>query len=326
MAVSNPYSGARAVLVGLLFLAVTVPAAGQQGRIVIGTNVACREAPDTSASVTVLYTLGDFVYPRTERRIHNRVWYNDTARVPGAPSPGCWIYGPLTTPWSDRERALLVAADHVLARTGPVPFEDYVAVDNLLSQTTPGGHADTPLLESSPLLQLRRFQVLERAARAPGTGRRTVRRDPLKSAWFFANRDVLRYHEPAGGWMLSADVYWRLYERHQGTRWAEEIAWEAAQGAVLGDECDAGCVLDRMTRTYARYWGAFPDGRWVDEAISRAHDHADYGTRAGCAHSTAAEVAGLAERVRDSLRAVAVPGKEALLAVVRRLQGQCAGA
>lgn len=314
-------------LVALLTFLLPSAATAQSASllVVIGSNVACREAPDTSAPVTVRYRLGELFVPRAERETTTGLWYNSTTHVRGARSSGCWVHGSLTTGWDDRERALVTIADHALSRADAAPLEDYVAVDNLLQQTPPRAHSDSSILESSPLLQLRRLQVLEKAAGGRDAWGRSVRRDPLKAAWFFANEDVLRYHEPAGGWMVTADVYWRLYERHRQTRWAEEIAWTAAQGGVPADECDAGCVLDRLVRTYARYWEDYPEGRWVADAVSEARRQALRGARAGCSHSSGERVQQLADRLRAGLASVRAAGRDELGAHIAQMEHRCAG-
>lgn len=319
----------RAILIatiGILSVTNATRATAQQVemRMVIATNVACRAEPDTGSRAVLQYALGDVFFPHDASNTEDGGWYLDTARLPGA-SRGCWIYGSLTTEWSNREHALLAAANHILDRGDQPPFEDYVAVINLLDQTTTSAHSDSTVLELSPLLQLRRVQVLEQAARAPGVRRRSVRQDPLKSAWFFAHREVLRYHEPAGRWMVAAERYWRLFERHRDTAWAEQIAWAAARGAVPGDVCDATCVLGRLRRTYARYWLEFPSGRWVGEALLRAEHHAASGARAGCIHSTAEEARRSADWIRASLADVTLSGKEQLLARIDEIIEACAG-
>lgn len=301
------------------------PAAGQQSRmrIIIATDVACRSAPDLSSAVAVHYQLGDVFLPRDEAETGSDIWYLDTSRVPGAPSPGCWIHGSLTTSWSDRERALTAAADRVLGRTGQVPFEDFVAVDNLLQQTVTGPHASSTVLEMSPLIQLRRLQVLQRAARAPGTSAREVRRDPLRAAWFIANADVLRYHEPAGRWIVPASLFWQLHERHRSAPVAEQIAWAAATGYVPGDECDAHCVLSRLNQTYARYWATYPAGRWLDQALSEAQRQAEYAVRTGCRYG-AAGAAEQAAALRATLREVKSERKQSFLDLVGQIERLCA--
>ena len=69
-----------------------------------------------------------------ESREEGGYWYFDQWQVTGV-SPTCWVFGPLTAEFahSTPEPALLAVADHVLQRTDQVRFEDYVAVDNLLT-------------------------------------------------------------------------------------------------------------------------------------------------------------------------------------------------
>lgn len=310
-----------ALLVTLGFAAPASLAAQQhQFRWVIATNVACRAEPRTSAPVVRRFDLGDVVVPRRESATRNGVWYLETSWTR---DPGCWIYGPLTTDGADRERALVNAADRILSRPERVAFEDYVAIDNFLRVTRLAAHSDTTVLERSPLLQLRWLQILERATRAVGS-RRSVTRNPLVYAWFVAHRAELRYHEPSGGWMLPADVYWSLYAEHRNTPWAEEIAWAAARGDLGGDECDAACRLDMLSRTYARYWKEFPQGRWVTEALTQGVRQTDYGLQAGCDYGGTAEAARvLATSIRESLAFVTNPRKDQLLAKVREIERIC---
>jgi hypothetical protein len=108
-----------------------------------------------------------YVFPvQREARIDSETWY-----LNGNVSPGCWILGRLTAASRSREAAALAAADHVLARTDEVPFEDFVAVENLLLQTPRAPHSDSSVLDVSPLLQFWRLQIPDRAARAPAGDR-----------------------------------------------------------------------------------------------------------------------------------------------------------
>jgi hypothetical protein len=317
----------RAALIVLLLsvLGLHETAVAQQAgvRMVIATYVACRAAPDVTSPVAVQYQLGDVFLSREHTTTTSGVWYLDTSRVPGSPSPGCWIHGDLTTEWLDREQALLAAVNRMLDRTDTVPFEDFVAMDNLLQQTRPGAHASSSVLASSPLLQLRRIQVLERATRAPGTSGREVRRDPLKTAWFLANQDILRFHEPAGSWVVTAEVFWQLHDQHSTAPIAEDMAWNAAQGSVPGDECDAVCVLDRLNRTYARYWAAYPRGQWVSDAIAEAQRQVEYGAEVGCFGGSGEEAVRLAQLIRLTLRDVTVEGKQPILDSVAEIERRC---
>ncbi|MEJ2504342.1 MAG: hypothetical protein P8177_13680, partial [Gemmatimonadota bacterium] len=279
-------------------------------RMVLGSGVVCRARPDPGAPVRHRYALGDRVGATEERLVGGVTWYLDAHRVRGEEQ--CWIYGPLTVEWdrSDRMPALLAAADHVLAREGPVPFAEYVAVDNLLTQTGTRFGEDAPVIDGSPLLQLRRLQVIDRAVGAADAGRRPVELDPLKSAWMFAHRDVVEYYEPAGRWLMAAEVYWHLFDRHRDAPWAEEIAWAAANGTVPGDECYADCLLDRIERTWARYWAEYPRGVHTEAAVRNAIEILEWGAAWACepAMYDPADVAARIRRIHSTLDAVTVPG------------------
>lgn len=301
--------------------AYTAPVLAQpnEARVVIASDVACRARPDPSAPAVLALDVGDHIGAGTTHDADDGVWYLDTHR-----SPGCWVYGELVHGWSDPESALLAAVDRVLARTDRVPFGEFVAVDNFLQQIRAGSHADSRLIDESPLLQLRRLQLLARASRAPGTARWEVAEDPLMSAWFFHNRDVLSSHEPAGRWVVTADTFWRLYERHADTEWAEEIAWAATRGALIGDECDGACMLRGLLQTVARYWVEFPDGRWVDEAIGVAEEVAERAARVGCMYTPAEEARQVVGEIRASLAEIEAVDPEPLLASVSELDRSCA--
>jgi hypothetical protein len=285
-------------------------------RLVIATNLACRAEPNRSAPVVRGLRMGEVILASERPEDDGDPWFLDQWRR-------CWVFGPLTAGWQDREQALLRAADRILAGTDDVPFEDFVAVDNLLVQTRVRGHLGATVLEESPLLQVRRLQVLHAAAGARDAWPGAVARDPLRSAWFFNNRDAFQYHEPAGRWVVVSETYWELFERHRDSEWAEEIAWAATEGSVLGDECDGPCELEWIMRTTGRYWAAFPQGRWVDEALARATRKAEFGARMGCFESRAEEAREQARRVRDSLSRVTAPERGALLAGVERIERAC---
>jgi hypothetical protein len=296
-----------------------------QVRVVIASNVACRDQPGRSSPSARRFDVGDRILPRERQEVSGEVWYLDTWHARRG-FPGCWILEGLTSGWSDRESALLAAADRILSRTDEVPFEEFVAVDNFLLRTLLPpqlGHADTKVIDHSPLLQLRRLQILYHAGNLPSADRLGAEKDPLMAAWFLHNGDVLRYHEPAGRWVVTADTFWALYERHRDSEWAEEMAWAAARGAVVGDECDGPCILRRLLRTVGRYWEEFPAGQWVGEAIERAERAAERGARMGCWHSSVDQATEATRDLRVSLEQIDPTRTEQLLAIVGELERQC---
>ena len=287
-------------------------------RMVIANGVVCRQQPNSSSPAIASYQLGDIEPPRAQVNTAGEVWYQFMPR-----RVGCWIHSSLTTDATDRHAALLAATDRILSRTDAVPLEDYVAIDNLLRRTSTHAHSDSTILDTSPVLQLRRYQLLDRAGQAEASY--TIRRDPLKAAWFFTYRDTLRYHEPGGQWMVTADMFWSLYERHANTRWAEEIAWSAARGSVPSDECDAFCQLEALRRTYVRYLIVFPRGRWAAEALQQAEQRIAVAAQVGCVYTDAAATRQLVSRLRASLAPLPEAARNSLSAQLANVERVCQG-
>jgi len=250
-------------------------------------------------------------------------WYRDASRA-RAGSSGCWLYGPLTVEWDPArpESALLAAADHILARTDQPSLVEWVAVDNLLRRGTAQYGFGIAQREMSPRVALRRLQVVEGAARAPDAQAPSVLGDPLRLAWLL-DRDELRFHEPAGGWMMEADVYWQLYERYRDHDAADEIAWAAAQAGVPADECYASCLLSAVRSTWGRYWQERPAGAHVAEAVRNALEATSTAIRRGCEDDDPSQARSLAPEILSSLEAVPAPQKAALEDQLRRLERDC---
>lgn len=314
-----------AAVVAVTGLAVPSTGAAQQSdlRMVIANGVACRAQPEVGAGVERRYSVGE-VFNASDQAVDGEgTWYLDQSR---GGNQGCWIYGPLTVALDrvDPVPALLAAADHILARKDEVPFVEYVAVDNVLTQMPARAHG-RPAIEDSPLLQLRRLQVIDRALAAPDANRWAVADDPLKAAWMHAHADLVQPFEPAGRWLMDAEVYWRLFEEHRGSEAAEMIAWAAAQGSVPADECYASCQLDMIRRTYGRYLVEFPRGKNAEEAVLRAGQIAEQGAALGCEmEGEAPRAMDLVETLRSSLVEVTAGRKQALLSHLGRIEGACA--
>lgn len=285
-------------------------------RMVMANDVVCRQQPSSSSTAISTHQLGEILIPRMQADTAGDVWHQYAPR-----SVGCWIHASLTSDAADRHAALLAATDRILTRSDSAPLEDYVAVDNLLRSTPTHAHSDSTILDTSALLQLRRFQLLERAGRVE-TGR-SVRRDPLKTAWFFSYRDTLRYHEPWGRWTVTAEMFWALYERHANTPAAEEIAWSAARATVPGDECDAFCWLDALRRTYVRYLTLFPRGQWAPEALRRAEESTAAAARVGCVYTNAATTRELVSSLRRAVTSLPEASRSALNAHLANVERVC---
>jgi hypothetical protein len=293
-------------------------------RVIIANNVACRVEPARDGASVRRLGVGDMLFLGERSESSGEIWYRDRYKQ-------CWVYAALTTEDGDPGQTLLTMADRILARTDTVSFEDYVAVHNLVRYAAAryGSVASyslgPPIFDRSPLLQLRRLQLVDRASSAISlrTTREELWRDPLGMAWVFSNQDALRYFEPGDGWFVFADKYWDLYEQYQHTTWAEEMAWVAARSHYPRDECDGPCVLQDLARTHARYWTTYPNGRWVRDALGEAERLAAAGADRGCVWSSAEDARDSSDLLRGTLDKVEAPGKEEVLSQIVLIEKAC---
>ncbi|WP_419949735.1 hypothetical protein [Candidatus Palauibacter sp.] len=179
----------------------------------------------------------------------------------------CWVPEALVGPDRDPE-SVLAMADRLLAEPDGLPPGDWVAVHNYFRHRLYREEVD-----ASPLLSLRRLEVLMRALDA-AQAERGLDPDPRTVAWLEsldAEVDVLP--DRAGPqWVIGRAVVNTLYEAHQEDPLAEEILWRTARHTLERGECELSipCVFEGILPHAARYWRSFPRGRFVDDAISAA--------------------------------------------------------
>lgn len=239
-------------------------AAAQYGTASVSSETVCRAAPQRSADAVGTLEAGDLVLVYQGVSTSAGQWTRVTAgplRRSGVPD-GCWV------PSSDVVRArgtghFLRLADGLLSATVSPTLDELLAVHNLF------GHPwYREEVEASPVLGLRRLQVL-RAALRPLRPRDA---DALTLAWIGALEDEVTLAHEGNIWTLSDEVYLNLYEKHRSDPLAEEIMWEYARESIRRD-CEGvlACeVEDGVINRLARYWIDFPHGRHVAEAVEEA--------------------------------------------------------
>lgn len=80
----------------------------------------------------------------------------------------------------------------------------------------------------------------------------------------------LTYSDPAGAWMVKADVLWNLHKKAADLPMAETIAWEAANLPMPGEcEGDDVCQTMALNDSLGRYLKLHPAGKHADEALDR---------------------------------------------------------
>jgi len=261
---------ARFVVVAAV-LAEPDPAAAQYGTASVPAETVCRAAPRSSADAVGMFETGDLVLVHQDVSTSAGQWMRVTAGTLGrfGVPDGCWV------PASDLVRAtgtghFLQLADGLLSATVSPTLDELLAVHNLF------GHPwYRDAVEASPVLGLRRLQVLRAALRPLGP--RDA--DALTLAWIRALEDEVRLAHEGNIWTVSEEAYLSLYEKHRSDPFAEEIMWEYASESVRRDcegvfACD---VEEGVINRLARYWIDFPDGRHIAEAVEAARTVIDYG-------------------------------------------------
>jgi hypothetical protein len=287
-------------------------------RIIIGVDVVCRSQPNRSAPVAHRYQLGDLINVTRTSLDAGESWYFDQSRISGQ-SPSCWVSDGLTASFdrSNPETGLLAIVDHILQRTEPVSFEEYVEVDNLLSNRY------KRTLDMSGLLQFRRLVIISRAVRLPSARGRIVEKDPFKYAWMQSHQDLLYYFEPGDDWNIRTSPFWSLHDKYANAPWAEELAWAAAQITVPGDECYSRCILSRVIETDMGYWLRYPTGTHIIKSLQNSQVILKYAAEYGCGGDP--KVLSLVETIRASLTAVEAQEKSQLLALLAETAQKCPG-
>jgi len=232
----------------------------QVQRIVYASNVRLRAEPQTTADELMRLALGT-VLTQLETSADG-TWY----RVQTPDGKSGWVFANLTQPFSERDSTAIyrrVIQSRLKADT--LSFSDasdlFQFVERIAPQIQGPGRAEFDLF---------RLRALHRSIdQIMGY----EPKDPAHRDWINKHEDSLVYSEPAGQWLVRADLYWELEARNRGNPLAEEIAWDAATIGIPG-ECEGyiPCYFAVFLLSDARYLDLYPNGRHAEEAA----EHIDY--------------------------------------------------
>ncbi len=135
-------------------------------RLIVATGTTCHTLPDPGSPIAERYHLGDVIGASKSAKLGVRLYYYDSWRIKGI-SPTRWVTAYVTVPLSREhpESGFAAVAEHVLARGDSVSFETLVEAENFLIEPNHYSGAVESPLATSGLLQFRRLQLIERAAR-----------------------------------------------------------------------------------------------------------------------------------------------------------------
>ena len=248
------------VIFGLLLSATPAQNDLQPQRIVAASNVRLRAEPQTTADELTRLALGT-VLTQLEASA-NGTWY----RVQTPEGKSGWVFANLTEPFSERESTAVyrrIIQSRLKAET--LSFSDASDLFHFVERITPQiqgpGRAEFDLF---------RLRALHRSLdQIMGY----EPKDPAHRDWIKKHEDSLVYSEPAGQWLVKADLYWELETRNRGNPIAEEIAWDGATAGIPG-ECEGyiPCYFAVFLLSDARYLDVYPNGRHSEEAA----EHIDY--------------------------------------------------
>jgi hypothetical protein len=319
----------------LLFACVSRLAEAQQrnSRFVIDFGVTCHDSPDLSSRTGhAVPILGGHLVGR-KAETDGTSWYFFANEV-STQNPSCWVYGPSTieTNPNDSLPSWLAMLDHQLGRTD-VRFDQYVQLDNLLSDPDRRQIYGDQNLAGSGLLRFKMLQLLELAISGREGDGIVVDADPLKKAWMLAHLALVDYFSPGGQWTVRAKPYWDLFERNRLAPWAEEVAWVASQHQRGTDDCDLDCVFRaQIIEGTLKYWSRFPRGAYIAEALKAPLDLMKYAANAVCSVRRSGGPVqpedmpvsySVAEEIRTSLVKVTHTGRLELLKYLDETEGNC---
>lgn len=244
------------------------PAAAQDASptalILNAAAVRLRATPSTNAAVVAQLALG------TDVTLLERQTTGDWTRVRTANGAEGWIAGGLATAVAPGHRlgAIERIVQERLARQG----DGFPACAELLAFVQRVA-ADLPDADTRARFAWHELRATSHTARAvPFITDRVMTTEPYAS-WLKARDGVVFYNEPGGVWMLNHSAFLAAYDRHKGTRAADDILWESVLNG-LGGECetDVACHLGAIATLEGEYLRREPRGRHADAARERAFE------------------------------------------------------
>jgi len=229
-------------------------------RIVAATNVRLRSEPQTNAAILAGLSLGTVL---TSLEVSaDGTWYR--VRTPDGMSG--WVLAALTRPFSDREstdvyRGIIESRLKTDILSFPEASELFQFVDRIAPQVQGPARAEFDLFRlralGRSLDQIMGYEPTE----------------PAHRDWIKKYEQYVVYSEPAGQWLVRAELYWELEVQHRGNPVADEIAWQAATTGLPG-ECEGyiPCHLAIVLLTDGRYLDRYPFGSHAAEAVQRIDD------------------------------------------------------
>ena len=246
------------------------PQTAAKSRITTASGVRVRREPRTQAAEVARLPLGVVVRELERSAQRERVgeaedyWF----RVAAPDGAEGWVFGGLTAAYDAgrREEIYRQLAAARLANTAAT-FAELRDLVTFLERAA----AEVTGREAPAELELARLVALQRSLASIPL--EDLEKPPY-AAWLKARERQIVYSEPAGQWLVRAELFWDLQRKFQDLPAAgERIAWEGAQVPLPG-ECEGylPCYLYLLTETEGRYLKLYPRGAHAGDALKAIAD------------------------------------------------------
>lgn len=245
-------------------------AATTKSRIVTATGARMRSGPSASAAEVGRLQLGVVVRELERSGGREKVgaaedfWYRVAA--PGGGVEG-WVFGGLTAPFDAGRRVEIyrrLAGDRLKAEESS--FSDRIELVGFLERAAP----EVKRRDERGEVELLRLLALHKSLATVPFEKQS---ESPYQAWVKKYEPQIVYSEPAGQWLVRAQLFWDLQKKYADLPLGERIAWEASQIPLPG-ECEGylPCYLYLYTVTEGRYLKLYPRGASAGKALSQIAD------------------------------------------------------
>lgn len=244
-------------------LAGTVQA-GSNEMIVTASAVRMRAAPQVASSEVTRLKLGTVVRVLERSAKPDTVgqkqdyWY----RVSSSDGKTGWVFGGLMTDFDPERRGETyrrLAAERLKLEQST--FEDRVDLVNFLSRAL----REVKQTDIVAELELDSLLALKLSLEAIPFDKQEK---PPYSGWVKTHDAKIVYSEPAGLWLVRAELFWNLQKKYSSLPIGERIAWEASK-IYLPGECEGyiPCYVHLSRLTDGEYLKLYPEGAHASAAL-----------------------------------------------------------
>lgn len=296
-------------------LSLGIPAEAADWRILAGSNINLRTAPQDNATVLKRLSIGT-VFEATNEQ-------NGWLQARFADGKKGWVSASFARPFDPAWRgdSYRQLADERLAKD--LSFPDLADLTDFLSRVW----QEVESAEDQAALALAYLNSLQKTTDLLNQQDWEQREQPPYRAWHQAASEngQIVYSEPGAEWLPSPALGWAMFEDFYPLPEAEEIAWIAANLRSPG-ECEGflTCVFLDIQRKMMKYLALYPEGQYAGEALQQFEEFLDASAGLSVDAAERPLVVRLVAVSRASLEQIDLPEKTSVLRKLSALQQRAA--